>query len=234
MPDCGTSSQASNQSFNQTSQTTFAPASAEENALRQQFGQLGQQQLGYLNQLGSMLNQSPYTLDPNSQALINTMQANDQTQLNLANKQYADYLSGGRGLRMSDTPISQQAFQQQALGQSNLLAQYANTRLNAGLTGNQFRAGLGLNLAGAMPSGLTAAYNPLFQQRMASGTTTSSGYGTAGANYSQPLMSSLLQGIQGVGSVASGLGAMGFGLGPTGGLGGLIAGRFPMGTSISS
>lgn len=206
---CADSTQKQNQQSDFTQQTTFNPASAEETALRQQFSGLGTQQ----NQaLQSLLQQvsggtSPFALSPADQAQLDQAYQGSINAYNMQAKQYADQLAGGRGMRMSDTPISAQAMQQYGLGMGDILSNKAMQGLNMGLSGNQFRANTIFQGANALPSGSVAAFNPLFQERLASGTTRTQG-NTSGTTVSTPsLMSQIQQGI----GIAGSLGSMGAG-----------------------
>jgi len=221
-----------NADYTQTSKTTFAPRTPAEQAILDQLSGLGKsQQDAIMQQIQSLTGgTSPFALSSADQALVDQTYNSAQQQLNLQNRDYADILSGGRGLRMSDTPISAQALQRQALGQADLLSNKANTSLNLGLAGNQYRMNSALGLSGALPSGLVAAFNPQFQERMGSGTTSSHTVGqTGGTTVSTPsLMSQIGQGIglagqlgamampfiaPGVGSLAGGAGALTSGAG---------------------
>ncbi len=213
----------SSQNQDMTQKTTFAPRSTAEQGLLNQFSGLGTEQRDALMQrIQSLMGgASPFAVDPATQSLIDQSFGSAQQQLALQNKDYADFLSGGRGLRMSDTPISSQAMQRQALGLADLLSNKANTSLNLGLQGNQYLNSAALGLSGALPAGSVAAFNPMFQERLAGGTQhmTGSMTGTNMNTQTPSLMTSIGQGIGLVGQ----LGAMGAGfMAP--GVGGLAGG----------
>ena len=110
-------------------------------------------------------------------------------------------------MRMSDTPIAQQAINQYALGDAQISSNRAQAGLNLGLQANQLRANSILGGASALPSGTVAAFNPLFQERIASGTTHTTG-NTSGTTINTPsLMSQIQQGI----GIAGSIGSMGAG-----------------------
>lgn len=229
---CADSKQKQNTQSDFTQQTTFNPASAEETALRQQFSGLGTQQ----NQaLQSLLQQvsggtSPFALSPADQVQLDQAYQGSINAYNMQARQYADALAGGRGMRMSDTPISAQAMQQYGLGLGDILSNKAMQGLNMGLSGNQFRANAILQGANALPSGSIAAFNPLFQERLASGITRTRG-NTSGTTISTPsLMSQIQQGI----GIAGSLGSMGVGYGNGGGSGGMIPGGLGGGQGLIS
>ena len=214
MPSAGTAKQSGNQAFNQTSTTTFKPATPQEAALLEQFRSLGSEQFGALSSLlAQAMNGNAFAMNPESQAQFDTSYKGAEDRLRLENKDYADFLAGGRGLRLSDTPISQQALQRQALGWSDLLGQKARAQLELGLAGNQFSTGLGLAAAQALPASGVAAFNPLYNERMASGTTTTSGTGSSNMTYQQPLMQTILQGTQAFNQFGQGLGSTATGIG---------------------
>jgi hypothetical protein len=173
-------SSSSQSSYNDlTEQTTLAPASPEELALRQQFGGLGMNQLqaiqGQLNHLNS--NQSPFSLMPQDQVAFNTAWDSAQNRFMSQGKDYADFLSGSRGLRMSDTPVSQQAMDRLGLGLADLHGNRAMSQLDFGLKGNQARLNTTLGLSSAMPSGSVFNYSNLFNERAMQGVKTTKGYG---------------------------------------------------------
>src|SRR6185436_13957494 len=157
----GTSKSSQNTTSTQTQQTTFNPRTAKEQALLDQFQGLGGQQADTLSQLMDeyQSGRSPFALDPAASADVDAAYAGALNQLKQENKDYADYLSGGRGMRMSDTPVSEQAIQRASLGVGNLMSNKAMARLNLGLAGNQYRTNLGLMGAQALPSGSVAAFN---------------------------------------------------------------------------
>ncbi len=206
---CTSAETTANQTSNQTQQTTFAKRTPAEQQILDQLSGLGTaQQQALMSRLGSLTGgASPFALSSADQALLDQSYGSAQQQLDLQNKDYADFLSGGRGLRMSDTPIAAQALQRQALGQADLLSNKANTSLNMGLQGNQYLTNAALGLSGALPSGLAAAFNPQFQERLAGGTTRSTGTTSGGTTSTPSLLSSIGQGI----GIAGQLGAIGAG-----------------------
>ena len=205
---CGTSTTESSNASEGTQRTEFSPPTEQETAILNQFGALGTAQQDLL--LARIRNQdtmtSPFALGAGDQATLDAAWAPSIDRLNLDNKDYADFLSGGRGLRMSDTPISQQAMQRQALGMSDLLGQKSMASLNLGMQGNQYRDNAALGLASGMPAGLQMGFNPRFQERMASGKTFSTGSGTQSGSQTASTMQQILQGSQAFNQVASGAG----------------------------
>ena len=171
MADCGSSSRTTSSISDYTRKTTFDPASQAEQDLLAQFSGLGKtQNQALLDRLDALTSgTSPYTLSPEDQAMVDRAYNAAQVELALGNKDYADYLAGGRGLRMSDTPIAQSALQRQGLGLSSLLSEKARTSLDLGLQGNQYRNSAAVGLSSALPAGSLSAFNPLFQERLASG-----------------------------------------------------------------
>lgn len=173
-----------------TQKTTFDQAGQEERAARAQYQNLGNEQNNFLL---SLLNGGQ------DGAIAKSFDAAKQ-RFSLAGKDYADYLATTRGLNKSDTPVSQQAMERYGLGMADLESQQANMGLNYGFNATQ-----------ALPAGTQAVANPLFQERMASGTTT--------MKHNPSLMSQISQGMS-LGSQAIGLGAQIGGLAMMPGLGG--------------
>jgi hypothetical protein len=194
---CGTSETNTQSWTDQTQQTTYAPASADEQALRQQFQDLGTSQNQTLQGLMDFSrNGSALSLSPQDQSQLDQAFNSAQQRLQIQGKDYADFLSGSRGLRMSDTPIAQQALDRFGLGMADLNSQRAMAGLNLGLASNQFKTNLGLMSSQALPSGSIAAFNPLFQERMASGSTHVQGTGNVTQTKNDSIMSQILQGTQ--------------------------------------
>jgi hypothetical protein len=214
---CGISEQKSESDTVSTSQTTFDKPSPEEEALRKQFASLGADQQRVIRYLLKMSSggSSLFKLNHADQASLNQAYDAARKRLDLGLKDFADYSAGSRGLRMSDTPISQQSFERAGLGYADLASQQANQGLNMGLMGNQFRANTGLAGAQAIPAGSLQAYAPLYNERMASGLTKGTGNSTSMQTNTPSLMSSIQQGI-GIGSSLGKLGA-GFGVPGTSG-----------------
>lgn len=196
MPNAGTSQQTGDTAFSQTQQTTFKPASESEQALLDQFKGLGGQQLQALQQVLNSAQGSAFTLSPQDQASLDQAYQGALNQYNTQAKDYGAYLAGGRGMRMSDTPVAQQAIERYGLGLGNIMSEKARAGLELGLAGNQFKVNAGLMGAQALPSGLVSAFNPLYNERMASGVTSSSGTGRSSQSYTQPLMQTIMQGTQ--------------------------------------
>lgn len=189
-----------------TQQTTFAPRTSAEQTILDSLSGLGQGQRDVLMQRIQELTSgaSPYALSPADHDMLNQSYNSAQQELDLANKDYADFLSGGRGMRMSDTPISSQAMQRQALGQAALSSDKARSSLNLGMGASQYRMNSALGLSAGMPAGLAAAFNPQFQERLAGGTQTFHGTSKGSTTSTPSLLSSIGQGI----GIAGQLGAM--------------------------
>lgn len=225
---CASAEQETNQTSDFTQKTTFDKRTPAEQAILDQLSGLGGAQQGALLQELQRLSggASPFALSQADQDLLDTRYRSAEEQLALQGKDYADMLAGGRGLRMSDSPIASQALQRYGLGLSSLLSDKANTSLNMGLQGSQYRTNAALGLSSALPSGSVAAFNPQFQERLAGGTTRTQGQ-TSGTTISTPsLMSQIGQGI----GLAGQLGAMAApflapGVGSLGALGGGAAGN---------
>ncbi len=204
---CGTSTQETNQTSDFTQQTTFAPASPEELALRQQFATLGTaQKASILDAMNRAQSGNLLSLSPADQGRLDEAFNAARQRLTVGGKDYADFLSGSRGLRMSDTPISQQALDRFGLGLADLESQRAQAGLNLGLNTNTLALNTLLQGAQSLPSGSVAAFNPLFQERLGSGTTRTTGRtgGTTISNAS-PLQQ-VLQGTQAFNTFTQGLG----------------------------
>lgn len=203
----GSSSQEQTQSTNQTtnqvqnqsggsaysqnqggfSQLQVQPRSSLEASILGQIQALGGQQSNFLTNLMSG-QQSPFSLNLGDQEQLDKAYQSAFERFNTEGKDYADYLATTRGLNKSDTPVSQQAMQRYGMGMSDLLSQKANMGLNMGLQGT----GLRLQGASSTPSGLMEAFNPMFQERMATGLnrTGFSGSGSSGYTTNGSLMGS--------------------------------------------
>jgi hypothetical protein len=198
-------SSSSQSSYNDlTEKVTLDAPSAEETALRQQFGGLGANQTLALNNELMRMNSgaSPFTLAPQDQVAFNTAWDSAQNRFMSQSKDYADFLSGSRGLRMSDTPISQQAMDRMGLGLADLHGNRAMSQLNFGLQGNQARLNTATGLAGSLPAGSVFQAGNLFQERMAQGTKTTKGYGNASGSFSPPALQTGAQIAGGLGTMA--------------------------------
>ena len=211
-----------NQSQSGTSSVTLAPRSSNEQNILNQLNGLGTSQLNFLNSLLSGGTGALSSLNPQDQAMLDQQYGSAMNQFNQSGKDYADYLATTRGLNKSDTPVSQQAMQRYGLGMSDLLSQKANAALNLGLQGTQMRLGA----TSALPSGLVGAFNPQFQERLATPTQSYSGTmsGSSHTQYNPSLMDNIGQGMA-LGSQAIGLGAQ---------LGGLAMGVPPMPSSAGA
>jgi hypothetical protein len=184
-----------------SSWTTFDKASDTERNILNQYRGLGEQQLGFLNNLVNG-GTSPFTLNANDQAQLDKSYQSAFDRFNLEGKDYVDYLATTRGLNKSDDPVSQQALQRYGLGMGDLLSQKANAGLNMGLQGTQMR----LMGSQALPAGMGAAFSPMYNERMASGTMQhqGSGSGTSIQTHTPSLMTQIGQGMQ----LAAGMGSM--------------------------
>jgi len=174
-----TSDEKWNQSLRGSQQTTFAPRSAQEQNILNQYQSLGNDQQAFLQQL--MSGASPYTMNQGDQDLVNQSFDAAKQRFTLAGKDYLDYMATTRGFNKSDTPVAQQALERFGLGLADLESQRAQAALNYGLQGSQLRmAG-----AQALPGGLGAAFTPMFNERMAGGRTQTSQdqSGSSNANF---------------------------------------------------
>jgi len=195
---CGTENSSQRQSSEGTSRTTFAPASEQEKQLLANYNQLGDAQKKTLMGLMEKANGSGsmFTMTPEDQAQLDAAYTSARGQLETGMRDYADFNAGGRGLRMSDTPVAQQALQRYGLGLAELQSQKANAGLNLGFQANQARNALGLNTVNSLPAGYNAAFTPLFNERMASGTTHFAGSGSSRSTYNPSILGQINQGMQ--------------------------------------
>ena len=172
-------SSSQNNNVNQTATTSLPEASAAEQVLRDQFRGLNFQQLraiqSGLDRLSST--DSPLAMNTQDQQTFNTAWDAAQNRMQSNAKDYADFLSGSRGLRMSDTPISRQAMDQFGLAMADLNAQRANSQLSTGLQTNQYRLNAGLGLGGALPGAGAFSLGSYLNERMAQPTTHTVGTG---------------------------------------------------------
>ena len=198
-----------NRSESGQSQTIFQPRTGSEEQILRQYQGLGDQQMSFINNLvrGGT---SPFALNPEDQAALDQSYQSAFDRFNLEGKDYADYLATTRGLNKSDTPVSQQAMQRYGLGMADLLSNRANAGLNLGLQGTQLR----LMGSQALPAGLGAAFSPRFSERMAGGTTYTSGNarGSTTQVHTPSLMTQIGQGLSLGGQAAGMIGGVGMGI----------------------
>ena len=204
----GSSSSGSN-AVDRTDTTTLQAPSAEELALREQFGGLSFEQLrairGGLDRLQST--DSPLALNLQDQQTLDTSFNAARDRFNLDSKDFADFSAGGRGLRMSDTPIAQQAMARQGLGLADIESARARAGLDLGLQANQYRTTAALGLGSAIPGAGAFNLQSYLQERMAQPTTHSTGYGSSSGTQHQSGLSTAAQVAGGVGSLAMGAAA---------------------------
>jgi len=199
---CGTEEQSSEsrQYNDNTVKTTFDPASEEEKALLAKYSSLGDSQRQTLDNLLARANGtgSMFALTPEDQAKLDAAYGSGRLQLETGMRDFADFNAGGRGMRMSDTPVAQQALQRYGLGLAELESNKAKAGLDLGFNANMARNELGLNAISASPSGYANAFNPLFTERMRSGSTrtTGYGYGTQQSTYDPSILQQMNQGAQ--------------------------------------
>lgn len=202
----GCMSSESSNAVNRTDTTTIPGASPEEKALREQFGNLSTTQIKAIQDELSRISGSgfsPFAMNLQDQQQLDSAFNAARDRFNLSSKDFADFSAGGRGLRMSDTPIAQQAMERQGMGLADLESQRANAGLTLGLQGNQYRTNTALGLAGAQPGAGVFNLQQYLQERMAQPTTHSTGFGTGTAT--QPGLQTGAALAGGVGSLALGL-----------------------------
>jgi hypothetical protein len=195
------SSEASS-AIDKTSTTTLPGASDAENILRAKFNTLSDAQIqALMNEFNrtSESGFSPFALNLQDQQQLDQAFNAARDRFTLASKDFADFSAGGRGLRMSDTPIAQQSFDRLGLGLADLEGQRANAGLTLGLQGNQYRTGTALGLSGALPGAGAFNLQNYLQERMAQPTTRTVGFGQDTA--SQPGYQTGAALAQGVGSL---------------------------------
>jgi len=207
------SSSGGSNAVDRTDTTTIKTPSAQELAIRELFKGLNDQQVKALtNELSRQAStESPLALNLQDQQTLDAAFNASRERFNLESKDYADYLSGGRGLRMSDTPISQQALDRQGLGLADIESQRANAGLTFGLEANRYRTNAALGLAGAVPGAGAFNLSQYLQERIAQPTTRSTGFGSS-SGYQTP------SGLMTAAQLAGGLGSLGLGAAAAGGL----------------
>jgi len=200
MSDSGSSQ--SNE-VNQTQTTTLPGATADEQALRNQFAGLNLQQLraiqSGLERLSST--DSPLKLNLQDQQALDQAFNASENRFNVGMKDFADFSAGGRGLRMSDTPVSQQSFDRAGLGLADLQGQRAMAGLNLGLQTNQYRNNAALGFGAAIPGAGAFNMGQYLQERMAQPTTNTTGTGFAQGSQSPSGLNTGMQIAGGVGSL---------------------------------
>jgi hypothetical protein len=194
---CGDSDKQQHSWNENTSSVSLQTAGAPEVALREAIeGWGGTQQAGLNDAANFAANGDYLALSPQSQATLDKAFDASRQQLELEGKDYADFLSGSRGLRMSDTPISQQALQRYGLGLSALESQRAMAGLNLGLNTNLARQTDRLNLASTLPGGTVFGHNAQMNNRLAQPTTHTVGTGNTTVYNNPSLLEQMNQGAQ--------------------------------------
>jgi hypothetical protein len=199
----GCMSSESSNAVDRTDKTTIPGASDAENVLRAKFNTLSDAQIqGLMNEFSrtSESGFSPFALNLQDQQQLDAARNAATNRFKTASKDFADFSAGGRGLRMSDTPISQQSFDRLGLGLADLESSFGTAGLNLGLQGNQYRTNTALGLSGAQPGAGVFNLQQYLQERMAQPTVHSTGYGTGTATQS---------GMQSGAALAQGVGSLG-------------------------
>ena len=233
---CMSSSSSQSTAVDRTDTTTLPKATADELALRAQFGHLSDQQFNVLRDEIARISGpgfSPLSLSPQDQEEVNKAFSASKARFALESKDYADTLAGGRGLRMSDTPIAQQALERQGLGLADIESQQANAGLGYSLQSNDYRTRSALGLAAGAPAAGAFNLSQYLQERMAQPSVRSLGYGSGSGTMTGSGISNAAQLASGVGALglgaaaaygAAGLGSAGAGVGLSTALGGSILG----------
>lgn len=192
--------------IDQTATTTLPGASDAEKALRDQFGGLNLQQIRAIQSGLERLSStgSVYDMPLQDQQALDTQFQAAQNRFNTGLKDFADFSAGSRGLRMSDTPISQQSFDRAGLGLADLQGQWAKAGLDYGLAANQYRTNTALGLGGALPGAGAFSLGNYLQERMAQPTTRTVGTGYTSGSQTPSGLNTGMQIAGGVGSLALG------------------------------
>ena len=195
-----------------TATTTLPAATPEEQALAARLENLGVPQDDLLRaEMARLQSGSPYQLSAQDAATLDAAYQPARERLALEGREYADYLAGSRGLRMSDTPIAQQALQRYGLGLAELEGQRAASQLTMGFMGSQYRTNATLGLGTTLPAGTQYNLARLLQLRLAQPTVSETGRGSftrSGSNTASPL-EGMSQGMQLAGGFLKGIGGAG-------------------------
>jgi hypothetical protein len=202
---CGNSDQESHSWNESTSSVSLQTAGRPEAQLREDLEAWGKTQQGGLNDAAAFAKTGDYlSLDPKHQATLDqAFQAAFQRQ-QLEGKDYADFLSGGRGMRMSDTPVAQQALQRYGLGMAELNSQRAMAGLNLGMQTNSMRQTDRMNLANMLPAGTVFGHNAMMNNRLAQPSTHTVGTGNTTVYNNPSLLTQVQQGASAYKDFASG------------------------------
>lgn len=163
---------AQNNRFTQTQTTKLKPMSAAEQDLSQATTGLGLSQTDAIKRLLS----SSFALTPDEMNQLNAIYAPQEANL----RRYADILgqdmAGTRGLNRSDTPVSEAVLREVLPA----MAQLQSDKMQQGLGLGMQMKNLNLNAAMGMPGASAFNLQKLFNERLATGTTTTTGntYGT--------------------------------------------------------
>lgn len=212
---CGDSSQEQHTWSDQTSTTTLKAVTPEEQRIRDAMAGLGEeQQKAIMDAIDFSRTGDFLALSPQHQSQLDTAFNAARNRFITEGKDYADFLSGGRGLRMSDTPIAQQALDRYGLGMADLQGQRALAGLNLGLATNTTRLNSLMGTASALPSGSVFAHNTLFNERLAQPTQRVSGFGNTTMYNNPSLLTQFQQGASAFKDVAQGVSSLYGGGGP--------------------
>jgi len=169
----GLASAYDNQSIQEsktTQQTKLDPMSAEERALSGATTNLGLTQTEVLKDLL----RRGFALSPEEMAQLDAMYAPQEANLRRQANLIGQDLAGTRGLNTSDTPVSEAVLREILPAMANLQSQKMAQGLGLGM---QMR-GLNLNAALGMPGASGFNLQKLFNERLATGKTTTTSRGT--------------------------------------------------------
>jgi hypothetical protein len=153
--------------FNQTQQTKLKPMTAEERDISQATTGLGLSQTDAIRRLMG----SSFALTPEEMNQLNAIYAPQEANL----RRFADLLgqdmAGTRGLNRSDTPVSEAVLREVLPA----MAQLQSSKMQQGLGLGMQMKNLNLNAAMGMPGASAFNLQKLFNERLATGKTTTSG-----------------------------------------------------------
>lgn len=154
----------------QTQRTTLNPMSGDERALSRATTDLGMEQTQALRNLMG----GSFALSPAEMAQLDAMYAPQEANLRRFGQLMGQDLASTRGLNTSDTPVSEAVLREMLPAMGNLLSNKMQTGLGLGMQ----MKGLNLNAAMGMPGASAFNLNKLFNERLATGSTTVRGTGT--------------------------------------------------------
>jgi hypothetical protein len=206
---CGDSDSQTHSWNENTSTTSLQVAGRPEAQLREDLEGWGRTQQAGLNDAAAFAQSGDYLqIDPKHQATLDKAFDAEVQKFMLGQKDYTDFMAGSRGMRMSDSPIADQAISRFGLGLADINSRRAMAGLGLGLQTNSMRQTDRMNLANMMPAGTVFGHNAQFNNRLAQPTTHTVGTGNSTVYNNPSLLTQVQQGASAYKDFATGTNQM--------------------------